>query len=107
MASVRNRIVQGDDYSVLPVPLVRLGHRLRWSLSRRRHQAHARACHYHPQAATGRASPPSLQYPTPYAEPVTLKSLLTKMWCGLLVPILWTAYEPSLSCSIRLTVPSG
>ena len=42
-----------------------------------------------------------------YAAPVTLKSLLTKMWCGLLVPILWTAYEPSLSCSTRLTVPSG
>jgi hypothetical protein len=43
----------------------------------------------------------------PYAAPVTLKSSLTKMWCGLLVPILWTAYEPSLSFSTRLTVPPG
>src|SRR5437899_2820120 len=42
-----------------------------------------------------------------YAVPVTLKSLLTKMWWGALVPILCTAYEPSLSCRTRLTVPPG
>src|ERR1700680_538665 len=41
----------------------------------------------------------------PYAVPVTLNSLLTKTWCGPLVPSRWTAYEPSLSCSTRLTVP--
>ena len=43
----------------------------------------------------------------PYAVPVTLKSLLTKMWCGAGVWILWTAYEPSLSFSTRLTTPPG
>jgi hypothetical protein len=36
-----------------------------------------------------------------------LKSLLTKTWCGAGVRILWTAYEPSLSFSTRLTVPPG
>ena len=47
------------------------------------------------------------EYRHAYSAPVTLKSVLTKMWCGLLVPILWTAYEPSLSCSTRLMVPPG
>jgi hypothetical protein len=32
-------------------PAVDLGHRLRWSAWRRRHQAHARTCHYRRQAA--------------------------------------------------------
>src|SRR4051794_15247057 len=41
----------------------------------------------------------------PVAAPVTLKSLLTKTWCGPLVANICTAYEPSLSCSTRLTVP--
>jgi hypothetical protein len=36
-----------------------------------------------------------------------LKALLTKTWCGPLVPMMWTAYEPSLSLSTRLTVPAG
>jgi hypothetical protein len=36
-----------------------------------------------------------------------LKSVLTKTWCGAGVAILWTAYEPSLSFSTRLTVPPG
>src|SRR5437868_3182546 len=39
--------------------------------------------------------------------PVTLKLLLTKTWCGQLILIMWTAYEPSLSFSTRLTVPPG
>ena len=39
--------------------------------------------------------------------PVTSKSLLTKTWCGQLILIMWTAYEPSLSFSTRLTVPPG
>jgi hypothetical protein len=39
--------------------------------------------------------------------PVTLKFLLTKTWCGRLILIMWTAYEPSLSFSKRLTVPPG
>ena len=39
--------------------------------------------------------------------PVTLKPWLTKTWCGQLILIMWTAYEPSLSFSTRLTVPPG
>jgi hypothetical protein len=39
--------------------------------------------------------------------PVILKFLLTKTWCGQLILIMWTAYEPSLSFSTRLTVPPG
>ena len=39
--------------------------------------------------------------------PVTLKLLLTKTWCGQLILIMWTAYEPSLNFSTRLTVPPG
>ena len=33
-------------------PVEDLGHRLRWSVWRRRHQARARTCHYRRQAAT-------------------------------------------------------
>jgi hypothetical protein len=33
------------------VPIVDAGHRLHWSVWRRRHQARARACHYRRQAA--------------------------------------------------------
>src|SRR5437588_1806674 len=44
--------------------------------------------------------------PYPMA-PVTLKLLLTKTWCGQLILIMWTAYEPLLSFSTRLTVPPG
>jgi hypothetical protein len=36
--------------TLLTRPAGDLGHRLRWSLWRRRHQARARACHYHRQA---------------------------------------------------------
>jgi SRSO17 transposase len=36
--------------ALLARPAGDLGHRLRWSLWRRRHQARARACHYHRQA---------------------------------------------------------
>jgi hypothetical protein len=32
-------------------PVADLGHRLRWSIWRRRHQARARTCHYRRQAA--------------------------------------------------------
>jgi hypothetical protein len=32
------------------IPVADAGHRLRWSLWRRRHQARARACHYRRQA---------------------------------------------------------
>ena len=39
--------------------------------------------------------------------PVALKFLLTNTWCGQLILIMWTAYEPSLSNSTRLTVPPG
>ena len=39
--------------------------------------------------------------------PVTMKFLLTKTWCGQLILIIWTAYEPSLSFRTRLTVPPG
>jgi hypothetical protein len=31
-----------------------------------------------------------------YSAPTTLKSLLTKMWCGQLTPMLWTSYFPLL-----------
>jgi hypothetical protein len=34
-----------------PRPVADLGHRLRWSIWRRRHQARARTCHYRRQAA--------------------------------------------------------
>ncbi len=44
--------------------------------------------------------------PYPIA-PVTVKFVLTKTWCGQLILIMWTAYEPSLSFSTRLTVPPG
>jgi hypothetical protein len=37
--------------------------------------------------------------------PVTLKLLLTKTWCGQLILMYLTAYEPSLNFSTRLTVP--
>jgi len=37
----------------------------------------------------------------------TLKSLLTKTWCGQLTPIMWTLYSPLLSSTTRLTVPPG
>jgi hypothetical protein len=36
--------------TLLTRPAGDLGHRLRWSLWRRRHQARARACHHHRQA---------------------------------------------------------
>jgi hypothetical protein len=39
--------------------------------------------------------------------PVTLKVLLTKTWCGQLILMYLTAYEPSLNFSTRLTVPPG
>jgi len=39
--------------------------------------------------------------------PVALKFLLTNTWCGQLILIMWTAYEPSLSNSALLTVPPG
>src|SRR2546430_8280735 len=39
--------------------------------------------------------------------PATLKVVLTKTWCGQLMRIMWTAYEPSLSFSTRLTVSPG
>ncbi len=42
-----------------------------------------------------------------YAAPVTSKSVLINTWCGPLVAKMWTAYEPSRSCSTRLTVPPG
>jgi hypothetical protein len=38
--------------ALLARPAGDLGHRLRWSLWRRRHQARARACHYRRQAAS-------------------------------------------------------
>jgi hypothetical protein len=37
--------------ALLARPSRDLGHRLRWSLWRRRHQARARSCHYRQQAA--------------------------------------------------------
>jgi hypothetical protein len=37
--------------ALLARPVSDLGHRLRWSLWRRRHQARARTCHYRRQAA--------------------------------------------------------
>ena len=40
-------------------------------------------------------------------DPVTSKFLLTNTWCGQRILIMWTAYEPSLSFSTRLTVPPG
>jgi SRSO17 transposase len=36
--------------ALVTVPAADVGHRLRWSLWRRRHQARARTCHYHRQA---------------------------------------------------------
>src|SRR3954469_13225477 len=65
-------------------------------------------------ASPGRGSEPRAPTDIPQASkppdplywaPVTLKSLLTKTWCGPLVANIWTAYEPSLSFSTRLTVP--
>jgi hypothetical protein len=53
-------------------------------------------------------TPSRYQDPRAYPmAPVTLKFLLTKTWCGQLILIMWTAYEPSLSFSTRLTVPPG
>jgi len=46
----------------------------------------------------GRADAHRRAYPM---APVTLKFLLTKTWCGQLILIMWTAYEPSLSFSDR------
>src|SRR5260370_6360060 len=40
-------------------------------------------------------------------DPVTSKFLLTNTWCGQRILIMWTAYEPSLNFSTRLTVPPG
>jgi hypothetical protein len=37
--------------ALLARPVGDLGHRLRWSVLRRRHQARARSCHYRRQAA--------------------------------------------------------
>jgi SRSO17 transposase len=37
--------------ALVAVPVVDVGHRLRWSVWRRRHQARARTCHYRRQAA--------------------------------------------------------
>jgi len=37
--------------ALLAPPVADRGHRLRWSLWRRRHQARARTCHYQRQAA--------------------------------------------------------
>jgi len=37
--------------NLLAHPVQDLGHRLRWSVWRRRHQARARTCHYRRQAA--------------------------------------------------------
>jgi hypothetical protein len=42
-----------------------------------------------------------------YSAPTTLKSWLTKTWCGQFTPIMWTLYSPSLSSTTRLTVPPG
>jgi hypothetical protein len=39
--------------------------------------------------------------------PVTSKFLLTNTWWGQRILIMWTAYEPSLNFSMRLTVPPG
>jgi hypothetical protein len=38
---------------------------------------------------------------------VTSKFALTKTWCGQLILMMWTAYEPSLSFRTRFTVPLG
>jgi hypothetical protein len=37
--------------ALVTAPVADLGHRLRWSMWRRRHQARARTCHYQRQAA--------------------------------------------------------
>jgi hypothetical protein len=42
-----------------------------------------------------------------YSAPITLKSWLTKMWCGQLTPMLWASYSPVLSFTTRSTIPPG
>ena len=42
-----------------------------------------------------------------YSAPMTLKSWLTKMWCGQLTPMVWTSYSPLPSCTTRSTMPPG
>ncbi len=42
-----------------------------------------------------------------YPAPTTLKSWLTKTWCGQLTPMLWTSYSPLLSFTTRSTIPPG
>jgi hypothetical protein len=37
--------------ALVAAPVARTGHRLRWSVWRRRHQHRARACHYRQQAS--------------------------------------------------------
>jgi hypothetical protein len=41
------------------------------------------------------------------SAPTTLKSWLTKTWCGQLTPMLWTSYSPLLSFTTRSTTPPG
>ena len=45
--------------------------------------------------------------PGGYSAPTTLKSWLTKTWCGQLTPMLWTSYSPLLSFTTRSTIPPG
>jgi hypothetical protein len=51
----------------------------------------------------GQQSPPRGQS----LAPITLKSLLTKMWWGQLTPMLCTSYSPLLSFTTRSTTPPG
>ena len=72
--------------------------RLAFRAIRNRHQLWADARH-----ATKEGGNSVQRYPAP----TTLKSRLTKMWCGQLTPMLWTSYSPLLSFTTRSTMPPG